>query len=428
MDEAHKTGAKLLSQALEEIKENGSYDLFIGASAHSRRTDQIHTVEDQADVMFDGNVIGNFNLDYCFDNGILTMPEYYYCEATLTDEIEEEIYRLQRSKIPEYIKNNLIENLRTVKLAYENYSSLKKTLERGFENFKDRENLKIIIFISRIDKYEEAKELFSKSINEIFPGKDVYCDAFFSTSNKNNLNKFLERDGICVLFTVDKLNLSLHHEDLNICIMYRKTTSTIVYEQQCGRVLFKDKPGCIIDIVDNGHSVRALEYSGEKSGNGDYIVSSSRHKNSFSERMYSEFTVNYSKFKEIINLIKSKNYKNLSVEYKGESNSVKYFIDKYRVVMSDVFYFLSKEIPFERALEAARTEYYVTIEGKEYSASSLGQRFGINADELRYEISTGNFRLTSEMKEFFNIQGEEETFEDISIKIQDLEELLKNRD
>ena len=428
MDEAHKTGAKLLSKPLLEIKNNGTYDLFVGASAHSRRTDQIHTEEDQADVLFDGNIVGNFDLNYCFANNILTMPKYYYCEAKLNAQIEDEIYKLQMSKIPQYIKKNLIEKLQTVKLAYENYSSLEKTLNRGLKDYKDRNNLKIVIFISRIDKYQETFKIFDPIFQSIFEGRNINYYSFFSGSKDKVLVNFLEESGINILFAVDKINLSLHHEDLNVCIMYRKTTSAIVYEQQCGRVLFKDKPGCIIDIVDNGHTVNSLDYSGAKSVS-EYAISKNRNSsNNFNDLVCDEFQTNFIRFKEIIDLIKSKNYKNLSVDYKGENNTVKYFTNKYRVVTSDVFYFMSKDIPFDRALEAARTEYYVTIENKEYSASSLAQRFNLNADELRFKIKNNTFKLNEDMIEFFNIDPDEETFENISIKIKELEDLLKKRE
>lgn len=427
MDEAHLTGAKLLSKPLHDIKNNGSYDLFIGASAHSRRTDQRHTEEDQADVLFDSNIVGDFNLDYCFDNNILTMPEYYYCEANLNKEIENEIRKIQFSKIPLYIKKNLIDNLQTVKLTYENYSSLEKTLKRGLKNYKERENLKIIIFINRINKKDEVLKLFDPILKEIFNNKDINYYSFFSGCKDSILTDFIKAKGINILVAVDKLNLSLHHEDLNVCIMYRKTTSAIVYEQQCGRVLFKDKAGCIIDIVDNGHTVNSLDYSGSKS-ESEYVIKRSRGNNRFSDIVCNEFEINYIKFKEIINLIKTKNYKNLSVDYKGENNTIKYFTNKYRVVSSDVFFFMSKDIPFNRALEAARTEYYATIEGKEYSASSLANRFKLDADEIRYEIKNNTFKPNEDMIEFFNIETKEESFENISLKVKELKDLLIQRD
>lgn len=428
MDEAHKTGAKLLSKPLHEIKDNGSYDLFIGASAHSRRTDQIHTEKDQADVLFDGNIIGNLDLDYCFENNILTMPEYYYCEAKLSTEIENEIYKIKISKIPVYIKKNLIQNLEAVKLTYENHSSLEKTLKRGLRNYKDRKNLKIVIFIDRINKCERTQQLFNPIFKEIFNNRYIKYYSYFNGTNEEILEEFLSNKGINILFAVDKLNLSLHNEDLNVCIMCRKTTSAIVYEQQCGRVLFKDKPGCIIDIVDNGHTVNSIDYSGAKSVS-EYAIKRTRNSNKFTDLVCKEFEVNFIKFEQIISLIKSKNYKNLSVEYKGESNTIKYFTNKYRVVTSDVLYFLSKEIPFNRALEAARTEYYITIKGKEYSASSIAQRFNFNADVVRDRIKNNTFTLTSDMISFFNLkETDKNSFDNISIKIKELETLLEERD
>ena len=71
IDEAHKTGAKEYSKPLVKIKEKGNWNYFIGASAHSRRMDQIHTEEDQCDILFDSNMVGDFDLDYCFENNIL---------------------------------------------------------------------------------------------------------------------------------------------------------------------------------------------------------------------------------------------------------------------------------------------------------------------------------------------------------------------
>ena len=422
IDEAHKTGAKEYSKPITLIKEKGNYDYFIGASAHSRRMDQIHTKEDQCDILFDGNMVGDFDLSYCFDNNILVEPDYYYCQATLSQEIEDEIYKIQLSKIPLYIKNNLIENLQTIKLAYENYSSLEKTLIRGLNDYKDLENLKIIIFISRIDLYEEVKNLFEKSLNKIFLNREIHYFRYFSGDNKKNLDNYLNGDGINILFSVNRANLSLHHKDQKVCIMYRKTTSTIVYEQQIGRVLFTNQKGCIIDIVDNAHTVTPIQYSGDKS-ESSYIISNSRNR-TFEDKVISEFNVNYCKYKDILALIKRKNYTNLSVEYKGETNTIKYFTNKYKKVDSDVFYFISKDIPFDRSLEAARTEYFVKFGEKEYSADLLAKRFNLNADELRYDIKNNIFKPNDEMIEFFDLNNED--LSDISNEINNFVNDLKN--
>lgn len=423
MDEAHKTGAELLSKALMEIKIHGKYDYFIGMSAHSRRMDQRHTEEDQCDVLFDGNLVGNLDLDYCFENNILMEPDYFYCEAKLSEEIESEIRKLQNSKLPIYLKKTLIDNLQAVKLSYDNFSSLDKTLKRGLRDYKDIEGLKIIVFISRIDKYEDVKDLLQFSFNNIF-NCDINYYPYFNNASKKVLNDFLNDGNTSVLFTVNKGNLSLHHPKLRVAIQYRKTTSAIVYEQQLGRVLFRDQKGCIIDIVDNGHTVQPLNFVGDKSPSS-YIIDFSHEKNSFKEKVAGEFDVNYCKYKELLSIIRSKSYRNISFDYKGESGTIKHFAYKYRRVFSDIYYFINKDIPFDRALEAARSEQFLTIKDKEYSADLLAKRFNLDADKLRFDIKNGNFKLTTEMADFFDV--DDSNIDNISLKVKELENLLKEK-
>lgn len=417
IDEAHKSGAKEYGKPIADIKKNGSYDYFVGASAHNRRLDQIHVEEDQCDILFDGNLVGDLDLDYCFENKILIEPRYFYCEANLNETIKSEIEKLRRSKLPKYLKTALIEKLETVKLTNENYSSLDKTLRNSLNIYKDIKNLKIVVFISRISDYETIKNLIDKSMQNIFSTPIKYY-SYFNGDSKKNLDNFINNDGINVLFSVNRANLSVHHPDLKVCILYRKTVSAIVFEQQIGRVLSHDTQGTIIDIVDNGHTVKPIQYSGEKLPSSYIINSNRKNTYSFNDIMNNEFELHYCSYKRIIELIKMKKYMNISVEYNGESNTIMYFADKYKKVRSDVFFFLSKDIPFNRALEASRTEYFIKINDKEYSASLIAKRFNINGDQLRFDIKNNKFKLNEDMKEFFDIP--DDSIDEITEKINEL--------
>ena len=76
---------------------------------------------------------------------------------------------------------------------------------------------------------------------------------------------------------------------------------------------------------------------------------------------------------------------------------------------------MSKDIPFERALEAARTEYYVDFKGKEYSAELLGKKFNINQDELRDLIKNSKFKPNKDMIEFFDL--DEDDLQDVDASV-----------
>ena len=99
--------------------------------------------------------------------------------------------------------------------------------------------------------------------------------------------------------------------------------------------------------------------------------------------------------------------------------------------MQYVFYFLSKNIEFSRALEAARTEYYININGRNYSAELLRTKnnnfnLSMDVDELRYQIKNKTFKLTPQMKEFFDIGDED--IDEISEEIKRLQEKLKEKE
>lgn len=126
---------------------------------------------------------------------------------------------------------------------------------------KDTSYLKFIVF------FDGFKQLNNKSADVV----DWFQKAFKkhsiktltissrTTEESNNvkkLNSLVKRKkGIDLIFCVDMLNMGYHVEDLTGIVMYRGTSSSIIYTQQLGRALSTGKSdACIVfDVVDNLH-------------------------------------------------------------------------------------------------------------------------------------------------------------------------------
>ena len=401
IDEAHRSGAELFSLPLKLLKEEGKWDFFVGASAHVRRMDQVNSVENQADVLFDGNIIGGLDLDYCFENGILMEPEYYICVPQLDAQMREAAAKIRSAKMPSYVKATLLKEINDIQLSYSNYSSLSKTMEKGFKNYKDFKDLKILVFISRVSNFKEASSVFIKGISEAIgiDSGELNVNSFFGNDSREKLVKFLDEPGRGVVFAIDKCNLSIHHPNLRVAIAYRKTQSAIVYEQQLGRILFRDRVGCFIDIVNNAKTVKPLEYTG--ADDEEYNMSGNPRLKvpRFREKISNEFTTHYLKYTEILSIISSRSYVNSIVEYGGEVKTVQEFAKEYQRVLDDTTFYMKRGIVFERALLASRREYYVTIKGIEYSASEVASILKLDPDVVRFDIRKGRFSLMEELKQ-----------------------------
>lgn len=405
IDEAHRSGAELYSLPLKLLKEEGKWDFFVGASAHVRRTDQVNSVEDMADVLFDGNRVGELNLDYCFENGILMEPEYYICVPQLDAQMREAAEKIKSAKMPSYVKATLLKEINDIQLSYSNYSSLSKTLERGFKNYKDFKDLKILVFINRVSGFKEASSIFIKGISEALgiDSSELDVISFLGNDSKEKLTRFLDEPGRGVVFAIDKCNLSIHHPNLRVAIAYRKTQSAIVYEQQLGRILFRDRVGCFIDIVNNAKTVKPLEYTGvddeEYNMSGNPRLKVPR----FREKISNEFTTHYLRYTEILSIISSKSYVNSIVEYNGEVKTVQEFAKEYQRVLDDTTYYMKRGIVFERALLASRREYYITVNDIEYSASEVASILKLDPDVVRWDIRNGMFSGMEELRQKLNV-------------------------
>ena len=94
---------------------------------------------------------------------------------------------------------------------------------------------------------------------------------------------------------------------------------------------------------------------------------------------------------------------NSIVEYNGEVKTVEEFAKVYKRVLCDITYYMKHGIVFERALLAARKEYYIMTNDIMYSASDVASILKLDPDVVRWDIRNGRFSSAEELKQKLNV-------------------------
>lgn len=88
---------------------------------------------------------------------------------------------------------------------------------------------------------------------------------------KENINHLKdlthEENTIDLIYSCNMLNMGYHIDDLTGIVMYRMTSSNIIYAQQLGRINNSgiSKHGVVFDVVDNLHRKSLYDLIGEES-------------------------------------------------------------------------------------------------------------------------------------------------------------------
>ena len=250
LDEVHRSGALEWSKAVDYLIENNPESNVLGMTATPLRNDGQNMIEERC-----GGVAYELKLSEAVARGILKLPEYYSCKYVSEEQIElaeEKIKQIEDEKE----RKELEEKLQKIKKQVENGKGLKEIYKRHLK--KDGRYMMFCNPGDDIEKLQEqAKEegVFDE-INE----KQEYLTIESSQTEQENqiaLERFEKKESkeekLKLLYSKNMLNEGYHDEEITGEIMSRPTKSYILYLQQLGRVLSRDRKTTpiVLDLVGN---------------------------------------------------------------------------------------------------------------------------------------------------------------------------------
>lgn len=264
LDEFHRCGAKMWGEGVNRLLHSHSTVPVLGLSATNIR--YLDNQRDMADELFEGNIASEMSLGEAIARGILAAPKYVVSLYSYQNELEEYAARLERAK-----------GKPCFSAAERYFEALKRTLEKAeglekvFARHMSDKTGKYIVFCS---DYENMQSCISKAgewFAQVDPNPSIYsvyssdpsADESFKAFKNDNSNAHLR-----LLFCIDALNEGVHVGGISGVILFRPTTSPIIYKQQIGRALSagksseRDRAPIIFDIVNNFenlYSVGAIE-------------------------------------------------------------------------------------------------------------------------------------------------------------------------
>ena len=250
LDEVHRSGALEWSKAVDYLIENNQKSNILGMTATPLRNDGQNMIEKRC-----GGVAYELKLSEAVAKGILKLPEYYSCKYVSEEQIElaeEKIKQIEDEKE----RKELEEKLQKIKKQVKNGKGLKEIYKRHLK--KDGRYMMFCNPGDNIEKLQEQakKEGIFDEINE----KQEYLTIESSQTEQENqiaLEQFERKESkeekLKLLYSKNMLNEGYHDEEITGEIMSRPTKSYILYLQQLGRVLSRDRKTTpiVLDLVGN---------------------------------------------------------------------------------------------------------------------------------------------------------------------------------
>lgn len=263
LDEVHLAGSDGFRAAYNNVKHKiggGSNKIrLIGVTATPYRMDGFNILEE----IFDGHKVYDYTMDDCIRDGLMTRPVYK--SALQSNQLANDIvaeygksYTPINKKILLDKAEYLVKNQDKIYLdeMTNPHLCIKNTIQRVLKEEKPR-YLKFIVFFPTIKSMTVMEMQVTEYFSRAFPylkQNILRVSSAKDSDSVEELHKLSARDGVVdLIFSVNKLNMGYHVDDINGIIMLRGTRSDIIYKQQIGRcmsITSKITP-VIFDIMNN---------------------------------------------------------------------------------------------------------------------------------------------------------------------------------
>ena len=250
-DELHRTGATLWGSKFEILVATHTDAKIFGATATALRcTDG----RDMAEEYFDNNRACDISLAEALVRKIIpVMPLYVSALYTFEEEYQKLHDKIENGNNTKEEKEELQKELSVAKKQLEKANGVPEIIKKYITNY----NGKYIVFCKDKTHLYEMKDTVVNWFREAGCNGKIYEYPYYSENYKvkQNLNDFEQnnKEGLKLLFVIDKLNEGLHLDEIHGCILLRTTTSNIVYYQQIGRAIDagSNERRVILDLVSN---------------------------------------------------------------------------------------------------------------------------------------------------------------------------------
>ncbi len=251
-DEAHHCGAPKWSKIVEGIKEEvlkRKDKKMIGLTATGIR--YLDNYLDVCEKYFDGHLVSKLNVVDAMLRELLPTPLYINSIVSCKSKYEQVMHKLQKMPRTKEIID-LMDKMKKIGKRIDDNSSVSDLLKK----YDVKTGEKYIVFCKNIKDLEKKKEEAKEWFKDIGPVKMFEAHSGQKKQkNHEQINEFEQkRDEVSLMFAVDIFNEGFHIDDLDGILMFRETTSPIVYLQQIGRALSfsaRKKQIKIFDFVDN---------------------------------------------------------------------------------------------------------------------------------------------------------------------------------
>jgi len=267
-DECHTLGAPRTSKKIDMLLKSLPGVHFLGATATPDRMDLV----DEISLFFDNHVVSKYTLHDAFQDGILQRP--FYCFCSYGQASSSNLIANNKLAIEPLNKNSSQKDLlRSRLIEISDIEQMEQIIRYQCDtNIKQTSQMKFMVFFSSFEHLHDRYDHVVSWFNLAYPSHTI--DTMIVSSEKpeyaKNVKKLnhgkIKHNSIELIFCCDMLNLGYHVNDLTGIVMYRGTSSSIIFAQQLGRILSSGhSQNCIVfDVVDNIHRESLYDVLGHK--------------------------------------------------------------------------------------------------------------------------------------------------------------------
>lgn len=274
MDECHKIGAEKTADAVRTLFSSCDGHI-VGATATPDRGDAFDVIDE----FFGGICVDEYTVHDAFTDGLIQRPVYTFMSYDIETDLKEEALTAGEDfddlRVTEVYKQEFF-NMKTI---FNVPAVIRSVTEKYLSEYR---YMKYIVFFPDFEQLHKRKKEVEGWFRTSFPDHTV--DTLIITSESKETSENLKALGrlvrkdmhIDLILVVDMLNLGYHVNDLTGIIMYRCTSSSIIFAQQLGRVFSSgsSRQCLVFDIVDNLHrkSVFTLSEKGKRRERQDSAI------------------------------------------------------------------------------------------------------------------------------------------------------------
>lgn len=268
VDEAHYIGAEKWSKAFEYFVELYG-PVIIGLTATPQRFEDQGTENTIINRYFDGNSAGNYTSKRLERDGVFTEPEHVMSIYNMAEVAESQLFRIEEADISENEKSEARRRVMKIVDEWEKNSSPEIIMKRHIPDYmyKDYCN-RILVYCPSIRQIEQNRMLIDGVLEEMYPDKKIVSYRYTSKDPESGIKDFCTEDDayIKVIYSVDKIQETVHIDDLKVLIMMRPSVSNRIITQQFGRVnnITDHRRALILDMVNNLGNLNTVQNTGRK--------------------------------------------------------------------------------------------------------------------------------------------------------------------